>query len=305
MKTIVGYLRNYFLAVNKILLFVSALFAGLLIYINYVYGLNEWINTLPEGMQFISWYLVFLLAFSFAYVLPGIWQENTLFRNNRFLILLLIAPAIFAWKMSFDFYLPLANDWFENAYWNRVLYWPFKLAVMGLCLLLVWRLFDREQPFYGLAPKGFSIKPYLLMLLIMVPLIAAASTQPDFLATYPKFKNVAFLVNEHHSGWYKFLYELSYGIDFVGIELFFRGFLVLAFVKWAGKDAILPMAIFYCTIHFGKPLGECISSFFGGLILGVVTYHTRTIYGGLIVHLGIAWLMELGGYLGRTFISGT
>ena len=72
------------------------------------------------------------------------------------------------------------------------------------------------------------------------------------------------------------------------------------FIKWAGKDAILPMACFYCTIHFGKPLGECISSYFGGIILGVVVYHTRSIYGGLLVHLGIAWLMELGGYIGNT-----
>ena len=78
------------------------------------------------------------------------------------------------------------------------------------------------------------------------------------------------------------------------------GFLILAFIKWAGKDAILPMACFYCTIHFGKPLGECISSYFGGIILGVVVYHTRSIYGGLLVHLGIAWLMELGGYIGNT-----
>ncbi|MBK8951734.1 MAG: hypothetical protein IPM85_04820 [Chitinophagaceae bacterium] len=67
--------------------------------------------------------------------------------------------------------------------------------------------------------------------------------------------------------WKKIVYELSYGSDFFTIELFFRGFLVLAFAKWAGKDAILPMACFYCTIHFGKPMAECISSFFGGLIL--------------------------------------
>ena len=136
------------------------------------------------------------------------------------------------------------------------------------------------------------------MLLIMVPLVAAASTQPDFLAIYPKLKNIAFLSEEKNHGLYKILYELSYGTDFFTIELFFRGFLVLAFTKWFGRDAILPMALFYCTIHFGKPLGECISSFFGGIILGVVTYNTRSIWGGLMVHLGIAWLMELAGYMG-------
>jgi hypothetical protein len=180
-------------------------------------------------------------------------------------------------------------------------YWPFKLIIVTLLLVLVWKIFDREQPFYGMNWKGFSLKPYFMMLLIMIPLIAAASTQHDFLTVYPKLKRIDYLLAGGNTGWKKLLYELSYGSDFFTIELFFRGFLVLAFMKWAGKDAILPMALFYCTIHFGKPLGECISSFFGGIILGVVTYHTRSIFGGLIVHLGIAWLMELGGYIGRMY----
>jgi membrane protease YdiL (CAAX protease family) len=99
------------------------------------------------------------------------------------------------------------------------------------------------------------------------------------------------------SWWQKLLYELTYGTDFISIEFFFRGFLILAFIKWVGKDAILPMACFYCTIHFGKPLGECISSYFGGMLLGIVVYNTRSILGGLLVHLGIAWMMEVAGYV--------
>jgi hypothetical protein len=143
-------------------------------------------------------------------------------------------------------------------------------------------------------------KPYILMLLIMLPVIAAASTQADFLSTYPKMKEVLPLPgNAYPAWWYEMLFELSYGTDFFSIEVFFRGFLVIGFIRWAGKDAILPMACFYCTIHFGKPLGECISSYFGGLLLGIVSYHTRSIYGGLMVHLGIAWMMEAGGYIGN------
>ena len=139
------------------------------------------------------------------------------------------------------------------------------------------------------------------MLLMMVPLIATASTQADFLATYPKIKLIEGLTNDGGlHWWHKLLFELSYGSDFITIELFFRGFLVLAFIKFAGKEAILPMACFYCTIHFGKPLGECISSYFGGILLGIVVFNTRSILGGLLVHLGIAWMMELGGYIGNT-----
>jgi hypothetical protein len=129
--------------------------------------------------------------------------------------------------------------------------------------------------------------------------VAAASTQPDFLDMYPKIKVLEIVPGDDLSTGHKALFELAYGSDFFNIELFFRGFLVLGFLKWAGKDAILPMACFYCTIHFGKPLGECISSYFGGLLLGIVAYETRSILGGLMVHIGIAWMMELGGYLGE------
>jgi len=110
---------------------------------------------------------------------------------------------------------------------------------------------------------------------------------------------VAFINGYTSTLWpWKLFYELSYGLDFLSIELLFRGLLVIGLVRYAGQHAILPMAAFYCTIHFGKPLGECASAFFGGLILGVIAARTRTVLGGLIVHLGLAWMMELGGWIG-------
>ena len=142
--------------------------------------------------------------------------------------------------------------------------------------------------------KRFSVKPYLILLACMIPLIAFAGTQSDFLNTYPKVKNISFISSYVTNYWpYQLIYELSYGSDFFSIEFFFRGFLVLGFIRYAGKDAILPMAAFYCSIHFGKPLLECITSYFGGIILGVIVYRTKSIWGGLLMHLGIAWMMEV------------
>jgi membrane protease YdiL (CAAX protease family) len=214
-----------------------------------------------------------------------------------------MAPLIFALKLSLDIPLHLSNDLVMDHYWNQVLYWPMLVLVIGFILFLCWRLLDREQSFYGLTAKGVRWKPYWLMLLIMLPLVAISSTQPDFLEVYPKLRAIeGAFYDERITGWHKLLFELSYGSDFITIELFFRGFLILAFIKWAGKDAILPMACFYCTIHFGKPLAECISSYFGGIILGIVVYNTRSILGGLLVHLGIAWMMEAGGHIGNLFV---
>ena len=297
MKQIIGYIRDYFYETDKRILITASFFISLFIFINYYFGLNGFISSLPDWQQYLGWYLIFLVAYSFAYILLIVFRHETVFKNKNFLLLFLIAPAIFSWKMVFDIDFHFSHDKMQNAYWNQVIYWPFKLIIISILLFFIWKRTKEKQSFYGTGIKNFSFKPYIIMLLIMVPLVAVASTQQDFLSMYPKLKSISFL-NENN-GWYKLLYELSYGSDFVSIELFFRGFLILAFAKWFGKDAILAMACFYCTIHFGKPLGECISSYFGGLILGIVIYHTRTIFGGLMVHLGIAWMMELGGYLGH------
>lgn len=301
MKEIIAWLKEYVIWVNKKIFFSSVVLAAILIFINYYFQLNRFIKSLSPVSEYLTWFLVFTFAFSFAYLLNAIIKSITL--NKSLLLLILIAPAIFAWKMSYNFDFFISEDPLKNTYWNAVVYWPLKLAVIFILLFAIWLINDRRQPFYGLSIKGFKSQPYFILLFLMMPLIAAASLQKDFLQLYPRFQNIVFLKNSDSSFLHKLLYEVSYGIDFVGIELFFRGFLILAFVKWAGKHAILPMALFYCTIHFGKPLGECISSFFGGIILGVITYHTRSIYGGLIVHLGIAWLMEIGGYFGSLWMN--
>jgi hypothetical protein len=297
MKKIIGYLKEYLRSVDKRVLLFSTIFTAFLVFCNYQFGLNKAIYQLAIYWQYIAWYLVFFVAFAFGYWLHYLFTKSTVFTNKRFLLLLLIAPALFSWKMASRIEFAFSKNAFVNEYWNAVVYWPIKVLVITAMLLLIHRLFDKDQPFYGLS-RDFSVKPYLIMLLIMVPLVAAASMQEDFLRMYPRMQKIEYLLLPER-GWYKLLYQLSYGSDFFTIELFFRGFLILAFARFVSKDAILPMAVFYCAIHFGKPLGECISSYFGGIILGVVSYHTRTILGGFIVHVGIAWLMELGGYLGH------
>ncbi|MEO6611277.1 MAG: CPBP family intramembrane glutamic endopeptidase [Chitinophagaceae bacterium] len=301
MKTIFGYLREYFYVTDKKVLTIVSLLAGTLIFLNYHFLADDHISKdYSFAASFGTRYIIFLLAFGLPYFFYTVFKKRVYIRQVPFLILLFSAPAIFSLKMALDIPIHFSDRSNWNNYWNHIFYWPVLLFITGTLLFVYWRVFDREQPFYGLKTAGINWRPYLLMLLIMVPLVASASTQADFLEVYPKLKSIESIYNEPGiTWWHKLLFELSYGSDFVSIELFFRGFLVLGFIKWAGKDAILPMACFYCTIHFGKPLGECISSYFGGILLGVVVYQTRSILGGLVVHLGIAWMMEIGGYIGN------
>jgi hypothetical protein len=46
-------------------------------------------------------------------------------------------------------------------------------------------------------------------------------------------------------------------------------------------------------IHFGKPLSECLGSVVAGIALGTLALRTGSIYGGVVVHCGVAWSMDL------------
>lgn len=310
MNEIIGYLRNYLQSVNRTVFLLTTLLVAIAITCNYTLGIDRTLKELFTWPQRIAGYFVlFGFIFSAAWLVQFLADRQTILPmaigNRFFFVLLLAAPAIFALKITFavvtrEITMHLSMPWSEYLY--KLLDWPLKLVLVMTLVTALWYAGRFEKPVAGLQARGFNLRPYLLLLLGMVPLIAFAATRNDFLHTYPKMQSIDGLQQyAPHNFPFKLLYELSYGIDFVTIEFFFRGFLILAFARFAGKHAILPVAAFYCSIHFGKPLFECITSYFGGIILGAVVYNTRSIWGGLTVHLGIAWLMELAGYLGHLY----
>lgn len=308
MKPIIGYLQHFVRSVNIPAFTAISLLTALLITLNYTLGIESRLMAIPSyGWRFTGFFLLFTFVYSSAWLIQFIFLRNQILPKGFFMFLLLAAPAIFALKITFDWFTRSLMQYLEtpwNQYWYMVVNWPIKCLLVLVLVALCWRRGKYEPPLAGMQLKGFNAKPYFLLLLMMVPLLAFAATRPDFLVTYPKVERINFIHDYvQNSSWWKLLYEIAYGIDFITIEFFFRGFLVIAFIRYAGTAAILPMAAFYCAIHFGKPLFECITSYFGGIILGVVVYNTRSIWGGLIVHLGIAWLMELGGYLGNLYLK--
>lgn len=308
MKAITGYLQQYVRSLNWLSTLGITLLTAILITLNYTVGIEQRCMSIDHyGLRFLAFFGVFVFVYGAAWLIQYATHRKTFNTSPFFWFLILAAPAIFAGKVSFDwitrlFTNQLSFPWHQYGY--LVLNWPLKcLLVLGF-ITLIWKWGKYKEPVAGMSIKGFDAKPYFILLLMMVPLIVFASTQADFLRTYPKVHRIDFIEPFVQQTWgYKLVYELSYGIDFLTIETFFRGFLILAFARYAGKHAILPMAAFYCAIHFGKPLLECITSYFGGMILGVVVYHTRSIWGGLIVHLGIAWLMEAGGAIGHAYMK--
>ncbi len=297
MQQLYGYLKTYFRLLNPGVVAVTALFLTVAIYINYSNGLDRYISLMPGNAERTGAYaLLLFLVFGGTYAIQIAFRQMALPRSGFFYLLLFTAILLFAAKMGIRFYanpdVPVLN-FPDGRYWNLILHWPVKAILLFFILVILWKVDGHPHTGPGLRYNA-DIGHYLPFLLVMLPILYIAAGGQSFQNSYPKFQQVQFIEAVSSQSWlWYLLYELSYGIDFFSIEFFFRGFLVLAFARYAGIQAILPMAAFYCVIHFGKPVAECISSFFGGMILGAIVYHSKSIWGGLLVHLGIAWAMEL------------
>jgi hypothetical protein len=188
--------------------------------------------------------------------------------------------------------------WAERCVWNLD-----RTIAIAIPVIVFARLVDRQPgAFYGLTREGFDWRPYASMLLVMLPLIAWASFQPAFLATYPIYRAgtaEAFLSVSHLTTFGA--YETTYAMRYVSIELFFRGLLVIGLEKHLGRAVLMPMVTLYAFWHFGKPIPEAIGSIFAAYVLGVFALRTRSIIGGIIVHVGVALAMDLAAYL-QTFV---
>jgi hypothetical protein len=207
--------------------------------------------------------------------------------------------------LALDSSVPFLREWVMVAFEAGVQVWAYKVIVNMLSvftvvvpLMFLYIKYDKSSKlYYGLYPKRFDARPYFQMLLIMMPILVAASFLPSFLKQYPMYRtSEAHTLLRIPEGLTIFAYEFAYGFDFITVELLFRGFMVIGLGQILGRHAVLPMAVIYCFLHTGKPPGEAISSIFGGYILGVIAYETKSIWGGIIVHVGIAWMMEVIGF---------
>lgn len=304
MKTVIHNLKVFIAAQSVLHWMLLLVFCSLSVYINYHYGLNKAIDQLSPQAEYFSYVALYAVHTLFAYgVYSFISGQFDYWKKPGFIFLLLASFFIFAFRavmyQHHELVYYLSDE--ENGRLNGLVTNDlFRLSYLSIPVIIIWCFFDRNQALYGCSVEHHKWKLYWILLLCMVPLIIGASVLGDFLDYYPRF---AKLYKYDPPVWKIVLFELFYGLDFTSIELFFRGFMVLAFARYVGMNAILPMSAFYLSIHYGKPMGEAISSFFGGTILGVISFHSRSILGGIMVHAGIAWLMEIGGWIGNLFRS--
>ncbi|MBI5608896.1 MAG: CPBP family intramembrane metalloprotease [Deltaproteobacteria bacterium] len=140
---------------------------------------------------------------------------------------------------------------------------------------------------FYMAPRDYAkhLPIYALLFLPVALSVIGVAQSPEFQMHYPFHTSRVGVGGQ-------LVWELGYGIQFFALEFFFRGFLLRGLAADMGASAILAMSIPYCMIHFGKPLPECLGSILAGTVLGTLAMDTRSIWGGVTIHVAVAWLMD-------------
>jgi uncharacterized protein len=157
------------------------------------------------------------------------------------------------------------------------------------CLVIKTVLRERIADF-GLNVRGIlgSSWLYLVMFLVMAGPLALLSQTEAFQAKYPFYK-----LQPGEPFWPRlWVWEMAYICQFFALEFFFRGFMLHGLRQRMGFYAIFAMTIPYCMIHFGKPMTETFGAIGAGVVLGLMSLKTRSIWFGACLHVAVALSMD-------------
>ncbi len=181
------------------------------------------------------------------------------------------------------------------------LYWfVATLLLLGLAPVVVLRLLGEPLAEYGLGPGRWRLGLGLaaLLLAVMLPVVLVASRIPAFAAHYPLSGAAAGSVRLFAA------YEVGYALYFVGWELMFRSFLLFGLYRRIGVPSVYVQALPFALLHFAKPEAEALGSIAAAVALGYLALRTRSFWWGALVHIGVAFSMDLAAAWGRLFGHG-
>ena len=297
------YTANHF---NLKIYLLTGIFLSLCIGANYQFKIyssmhsifhDEWIY-LPVMTIFMAFPFLVISSFSLLGKAKPTWM-----RSKEFWIKCTAAFLIIGFERSFFLHKEwgVALDSIDWRFYVRTMAWGksfLSTFIVSLCFYWIYeRKRDPHKAWFGLRMNQTNYKLYLGVIVLVFGGIYLASYISELSSYYPSYK---------HSGGDQFalkhgfnerisvaIYELVYGAYFINVELFFRGVLVIGFSRLLGPHAVLAMIGSYVFLHFGKPLTECISSALGGYIIGILAFYSHRIWGGVALHVSLAWSMDL------------
>lgn len=284
------YLYALVLAVSVVILQVKFDIFGVLIEPSY-----------DDGTSMFRIPLLYIIMY-FLVLVPSLAMHHELWRLRHWQVW--VFPAVLLTidgaGQGYHGYLRWADEhgvWFKDKFYLQLLgAYMFRSVFIVLMLCVFRKLTEGRFGLYGLRRSSKYLRVYALIFVLLMPVFLYVSFTPQFLSYYPKM-DIAYL--DGAMGWERWqlisLFELFYANDYLGVESMFRGALIIGLSRWLGCRAVLPMALTYMCIHLGKPDLELCSSVIGGYILGILAWRTRHLWGGIIIHLGIAMFFEVVG----------
>jgi membrane protease YdiL (CAAX protease family) len=181
-------------------------------------------------------------------------------------------------------------------WWGPLLPWAWWIGgTFALWVVAAWAVaavMGFKPRDLGLRVAGLMDKLWIYIVLLVIVLVGVywASTREGFTNTYP------FVKPRYCETWswaILLIWWVMYGAQFFAVEFFFRGFLLFSLEKKLGLGAIPVMVVPYCMIHYHKPLPEALGAIIAGLVLGWLALRTRSIWGGVLIHVCVAIAMDL------------
>jgi hypothetical protein len=223
-------------------------------------------------------------VFALAYAAAGLTAIN--FLREPAVLSWLTSGTSWAW-IGHEALDPTDNNLDELVWWVFVNL-TFYFAIPALVVRFVQK---RRLTEIGLArhiEPGFA-KLLIICVCVMIPLTYLMSLTHGFESKYPFLK----VWNGEYWSRALLIWELVYGLQFFGLEFFFRGFLVHSLKPSLGAYSILAMVVPYTMIHFQKPPAEAFAAIVAGVFLGWISYRNGTIWLGLILHCTVAFSMDI------------
>ena len=160
-------------------------------------------------------------------------------------------------------------------------YWDRAILYLLVPLLVTWIIFREPPRDYGMTLGDWRMGILLTMagILLMVPVLYILGREnPAMQAYYGR--------NPLGLPWTTFL-------DLIGWEFMFRGWILFAYLRRFGHDAIWLQAVPFAMAHFGKPGLETFTTIFGGFAFGWVAYRTKSFIYPFLIHWFISTFMVL------------
>ncbi len=162
-----------------------------------------------------------------------------------------------------------------HKYWDRVILY---LVIPLFVILVLFRENPKEYGF-SLGDWKLGLTYTALGILLMTPILYYLGHGNETMQAYYR----GFLPS---LPWSTFL-------DLIGWEFFFRGWILFAYLRRFGHDALWLQAVPFALAHIGKPGVETLSTIFGGFAFGWVAYRTRSFVWAFLIHWFISTFIIL------------